>query len=403
MHNSYRHARSRNMAALLQKIIEHGPITKRDLQYRSQLSWGTVSTHTAELIDRKFVIEEKAKHGDLMGRTPFLLDVSNVHNLVVGIDVNLDGVTSVLTDLRCRVLKKAVQPIKAYEPNIVLDAISCVIEGLIPTAGSISNIIGIGLALPGNVDQETGMWTYRYAPNVVDFSICRRLQERYHCHVVIDHDPNCIARAEQTVGIARGFENFVLVRLSTGIGASLVVNNQVYQGSHKAAGEFGHICIAVEGPLCRCGKKGCLEAYSSKHAVLGDAQALAQRADTDSVLVRIYGEKGQLTLDDLFYAADTDDKEAIEILENAARYLGIAIANLVNVLDPRCVILWGDLATSKEHFVDVVRNEVDKHANTAYTFAVEVSSLGQEGASIGAAALIVDDILQGIYPALEGI
>lgn len=385
-----------NSLLIFETILKYGPITKKELKDKTNLSWGTISTVTSTLLEKNILTEEK-KIGSIPGRNPINLDICQSDHLIIGIDVNIDNVSIVLNDTKCRTLHETYAAIDKYETNAILEAIDKGIRSMSEYAGGMQKITGIGIALPGHVDTVTGVWEYKYTfGEYISFPIVEVLRKKYNCYICADHDPNCIALAEQYAGMAKDIDNFLMIRLSSGIGMGMVLNGKIYRGAYENTGQFGHICVSRNGPLCRCGKTGCLETYVSIKAIEKTAKTVAQSSRIPTIL-----NKDRIVLADVLNAARLGDKAAIDILFTAAEQLGIALANVVNILNPEAVILWGELSTDEDHFVSVVRDTVNSNITDNNSTIVKASGVGAKGAAIGAAALVMQDILSGKHTLLD--
>ncbi|HWQ78926.1 MAG TPA: ROK family protein, partial [Anaerovoracaceae bacterium] len=386
-----------NSLLIFETILKYGPITKKELKERTNLSWGTISTVTSALLDKKILTEEK-KLEHIPGRNPIDLDICQSDHLIVGIDINIDKISIVLSDTKCRTIFETYETIEKYEINAILNAIDRGIKSMADYAGGMQKITGIGIALPGNMNTLTGIWEYNYTfGEHINFPIIEELSKKYNCYVCADHDPNCIALAEQYAGVARDFSNFLMIRLSSGIGMGIVLNGKIFRGAYENAGQFGHICVSRNGPLCKCGKTGCLETYVSIKAIERTAMTVAQSSRIPTVL----DKKEPLVLADVLEAARLGDAAARDILLTAAGHLGIALANIVNILNPEAVILWGELSMDEDDFVSHVRKTIFNNTADNNGMVVKASEVGAKGAAVGAAALVMQDILSGKHPLLD--
>ena len=383
---SHAEMRRANTNYILECIREKGPITKRKIQQLTKLSWGTVSGIIGVLLKDKIIIEKDSEDQNLGGRKPRVFDINPDRNYLLGIDVSLEGITGVLIDLKYRVVSEISRELSSRELHTVFNQIEETVSSLIETGGGKDKVLGIGLALPGYVDPVNGIWRFtHHFIGAQNNPIQEEISRRCGLPVKIDHDPRCVALMEQRIGCAKQIENFVLIRISMGIGMALIVGGHIYTGNDAGSGEFGHITVQEGGPLCQCGRYGCLEEYSSNRAVIQYAMT-AQRNGSSELLSNL-SKKGSLSVQDVIACADENDPASLEILHRAATYLGIAVANIINVLNPDLLSIHGELGRSEKHFALVLRETVEKHVWKRFNRNITFAEISGASAAIGAALL----------------
>lgn len=234
----------------------------------------------------------------------------------------------------------------------------------------------IGVGVPGLVDASGVL---RAAPNVAgvrDLDVRSALEQRLDIPVVVDNDATAACWAEREIGAARGADECALVTLGTGIGGGLVAGGRLVRGAHGYAGEFGHMIVNPDGPLCVCGQHGCWERYASGTGLAWLAREAGAAAD-------VRGE-------DVTAAAARGDAEAIAIMAGFGRWVAVGIANLVNALDPQVIVLGGGLVEAGEVLMQPVRAALDElwlGAEARPHLRVVPAELGERAGSIGAALL----------------
>nr|MBA3443115.1 ROK family protein [Pyrinomonadaceae bacterium] len=210
---------------------------------------------------------------------------------------------------------------------------------------------------------------------------------------VVDNDANTGALGEICYGAARGARNIVYLTVSTGIGGGIVIDGEIYHGSHSFAGECGHMTLVPDGPLCSCGKRGCLEALCSGTAIARQA-ALAVGTGTNSrsvnVLLEMAGGKPEnITAKLVFEAARAGDELALSLVDKVCDYLGLAVANLINLFDPEMVVIGGGVAKAGRLLFDPLNHEIEKHVMAFHANRVKCvpAALGDDSVLLGAVAL----------------
>ncbi len=210
---------------------------------------------------------------------------------------------------------------------------------------------GLGIATPGWVDTERGV--VPAAPQLIgwrDVPLVEMLQERLGLTVRLENDANAAALGENAFGAGRGTRHMLYITVSTGVGAGIIVDGRLYGGAKGSAGEIGHTIVDPSGPLCGCGNRGCLEALSSGTAIARRAAEAADRGDS-AALAGIREREGRLSARLVADAARKGDAASIAIYEEAGRFLGIALANAVNLLSPEAIILGGGVMQAKDLFL----------------------------------------------------
>lgn len=221
------------------------------------------------------------------------------------------------------------------------------------------------------------------------------LGERFHIPAIVDNDANTAALGEVYFGAARGARNIVYLTVSTGIGGGIIIDGKIYHGAHSFAGECGHVTLVPDGPLCSCGKRGCLEALCSGTAIARQAQAaLAGEAATNwgrtKVLREMAGdEPGNITAKLVFEAAQAGDGLAASLVNKVCVYLGIVAANLINLFDPEMVVIGGGVAKAGGLLFDPLNHEIEKHVMPLHgnRFKCVPAALGDDSVLLGAVAL----------------
>ena len=230
-------------------------------------------------------------------------------------------------------------------------------EALSNSTVSQRKIRAVGISFGGPVSQDRR--TVLRSMHVADwefFDLPARIESIFDCPAFLDNDANAAALGEWQFGAGRGFSDLAYIQVSTGVGAGLILNNQVYRGL-GLAGEFGHLTVLEHGPACTCGKYGCLESLCSGWAIAREGRALLA-SGTKSDLDNLCGGKPEnLTAEIVLQACQTGDPAACALVEQAFRYLAIGIANLIKLVDPQSVVLGGGLTRSQQ----VMHNTLARH------------------------------------------
>src|SRR5438034_270795 len=271
----------------------------------------------------------------------------------------------------------------------VVDRIVGVIEGVIldtinETGVTRKDFLGIGIGAPGPLDREKGLVVV--APNLGwrDFPLRDRITSRLGLPATLDNDANCATVGEWWLGAARGGRNVVGITIGTGIGGGIIIDGELYHGSSDVAGEIGHTTIDVNGRLCKCGNYGCLEAYASGPAIATRAREALVREDAASLLPSLVdGQLERITAEIVYTAAKKGDGLANEIVRDTARYLGVGIANMLNIVNPDVVVVAGGVTRAGDALFAPLRTEVRRRAVSQGVRAARIGPGGLSGPAGG--------------------
>jgi len=310
---------------------------------------------------------------------------------VIGVDLGGTKIHTALAAGDGNILAETRVPTETVKgPSHVIGRIIATIEQIREQAGVSPGFIeAVAVGAPGPLDVANGV--IHFAPNLRwrDVPLKKLLQERVQTKVMIDNDANLAALGEHVYGAGRGVENMVYITVSTGVGGGLILGGRLYHGSTDGAGEIGHITVLPDGPLCGCGARGCLEAVSSGTAIAREARRLVEHGKGQNILAQAGGKPDEISAATVADAAAGGDPEAASIISLAARFLGISVANLINLLNPDMIVLGGGVMEIGEPIWQGVRLEVEARALGAARAHVQVvpAGLGRRSGVLGAVAL----------------
>ena len=379
--------------AVLRLIWDEERISRADIARRADLSRSTVSEIVETLLATGLVAEAGvgASRG---GRRPIVLEFQDAAGTILGIDVGASHVSAILTDLRGRVLaaERAAHPVQA-DPDGTRRLLRAQVDTCLASVEPPhrQRLIGVGVAVPSPVDVRhpdrlspiaMPAWEGRHGLDelLADLGV----------PVLVDNDANLGALAERWWGAAQGLDHFAYIKIATGIGAGHVIDGRIHRGASGVGGEIGHVAIDPRGETCNCGNRGCLTTFVGGPAL--EARMLALRpVYPGSVLAT--GAPSIARLED---AARMDDPLALQVIHEVAEHLGIAIAGMLNLMNPAAVILGGRLAAVGEKLIAPLRATALRRTFVAAAAATEirVSTLGPHGIALGAATLVLDAALR---------
>lgn len=371
--------RERNRLRVIDALRTRGAISRADIARQTGLSRSTVSSLVGDLqatglvVDR--VAESAAPASPQGGRPPVLVALDQSAGAVVGLDFGHDSLRVAIADLSYAILAETYAELEVdTAAQDALDTGARLVSELIEEAGvERDRVLAAGMGLPGPIERESGLVHSPILPSWVGLNPANEMEERLELPVHLDNDANVGALGESTFGVGRGSHVMAYLRLSAGIGAGLVINGRPFRGARGIAGEIGHVLVDPQGPICRCGNRGCLETFVAGPALC----ELLRRSH------------GPLTVHDLLRLAEEGDTGCQRVLADAGRVVGRAVADLCNYLNPDLVVVGGDLSVAGDVLLEPMREAVRRFAIPAAVEDVEIvaGTLGGRAELLGALAL----------------
>ncbi len=324
---------------VLATIRSHERVARIDIARATSLSPATVTTITGELLCNG-LIEEVAPTGSKSdakrGRPRVDLKIRGQAHLVAGLKLADKNATVALMDFEGGLQGEYTQrfPQRTLGQNEVLDFIEDLLKQATAQIGlKPEDLSGVGIGLAGVIDARRGF--VHWSPTLKERNLPLRplLEDKIPLPFFIDNDVNLVALAEQWFGLGRNVNNFVVVTIEQGVGMGIVIDGKIYRGARGCGAEFGHTKVHLEGALCRCGQRGCLEAYVADYALLREANLSASASGTDNADQQVSA---------LFYKAKAGDRTAQSIFRRAGKMFALGLANVVNIFDPGLIILSGE-------------------------------------------------------------
>ncbi len=250
-----------------------------------------------------------------------------------------------------------------------------------------ASVIGIGIGIAGLVDRESGRVIQ--SPNIPALNgvpVREIFEKEFSLPVVLENDANTYAYGEKWVGAGKDFDNFVVLTLGTGLGGGIIYHGELYEGP----AEIGHMTVVSSGRYCTCGSYGCLESYASGRAIVDRAISSLEKGAESLLAKCCHGNFYKITPQFIYETAFEGDNLSREVFREAGQFLGIGIANLINILNLEAVIIGGGLVGAWEIFIEDIRKEVLKRAFKGLSSNVKImkSALSKDAGSIGAAGLL---------------
>ncbi len=331
--------RAMNRSKILDLIRTAELISRTDLARETGLSQASVTGLTADLIEEG-LIEEKQAGAYEGGRPPMLLAIKPDGVYVIGVNLSLNSIKVVIIDFQGEPNASYTLSLDRsyYSPEEIVEKIAQSIQECIWEANfSKDQIVGVGIGIPGPVDSASGI--IHFLPNYgwEEVPFRNMLRDRINHPVFIDNSSNNLAIAEYWHGSGKGIDNLMVVTVENGVGAGTILNGQLVRGHLGIASEFGHLCVDINGPLCRCGRKGCIEAFAGNNSLIRDARLLAANGDWFSSKI----SPDEIIFEDVVAELEYGNTKLIDIYKKAGNVLGIGIHNLITLLNPEIIIITG--------------------------------------------------------------
>ncbi|MEX3100971.1 ROK family transcriptional regulator [Streptomyces sp. ST1015] len=388
-----RDLRGENRFAVLHALFDLGPSSRQELARHTGLSQATVTTLVGEFLAQGVLVIAARERGGV-GRPYERLAIDPDRGRIVGVDVAETYVDATVYDLTLGVLGQGEVALDEHEngQGYVVDGIVAAIGRAVEAGGvARERIVGVGVSMPGHVHPGAGVSVF--APNWAwhDVRIEELLAARLELPVHVDNPLKAVALSEMWFGVGRSVDSMAVVNLGTGVGVGLALGGSLIRGATNNAGEWGHTLLELDGRPCRCGRRGCVEAYvgaagleATLAAIAPDHPALRRRGQRDFVVAVAEG-------------LAAGDPAVAELLARTARYLGAALGDLVNLLNVPTVTLTGWMSRAlAERLVPAVREELPRHVlpGSLPGLTVQASPVPGNAVALGMAAFTLEGFLE---------
>lgn len=380
--------RAINRSTVLNVVKEEGPIPRTEIVKLSGLSPATVSEITGDLIGEHLIYEKEAADST-GGRPPILLALNRDAAYVVGLKLAEHHINAALTDIEATVVASLTLPVADINPvDRAVAALSAAVDDVLAQASiRRERVAGVGIGLPGVIDAERGLCRYSPILDWRNVPLKEFVEQRIGIPVYIDNDVNTLTMAEKWFGAGQGVDDFLVVTVGRGVGLGVVAHGRFYRGTRGGGGEFGHTVMDPDGPLCDCGKRGCLEAYVADPALVRAAREAMEPGLGGS-------DPDMLTIERVTELAWAGNDALRVIFVRAGRMLGIGMANLINILNPALIIVSGEGVRAGDLLFQPMREAVTQYAFNGLVDDAEIvtQDWGDEAWAHGAASLVLQEI-----------
>ena len=382
---------------VIQLVKKNGAMTRADLARLTDYSRSKINGCIDALVEKEYLkgIGSGASNG---GRRPRKFDINGGYGFVAGVEIGATSIELLLADLAGKTYARYDEAANVREgPEVILDRVCSLLHKMMAEHGaSPAFLFGMGLGVPGPVDFASGVVVSPpIMPGWDAYPIRGLIEKRFpSVNVVVDNDVNVMARGELYGGAGTGIEDLIFVKIGTGIGCGIVCDGKIYRGSNGCAGDIGHICVDKNGPLCRCGNVGCLEAMAAGPIIAERAVKAALDGDSP-ILLKHYENNGKrLRAENVGYAASEGDTISIEIIRDSGRMIGEVLASLVNFYNPSMILIGGGISNIGNLLLSSIRQATLRRSLPLATRDLRIifSPMGSDAGVVGAMALAIDSV-----------
>ncbi|WP_431915087.1 ROK family protein [Nonomuraea jabiensis] len=376
-----RDLRRGNRAMLLRALYFGGPATRNDLSAATGLSPATVSTMTGDLLSENVVVEAGQVDSD-GGRPRVVLRVNPAYGYAVGVDVGETQVSVELFDLEMTKLARAHYAVRSarHDPELVARHILAGVDTVIAESEvPAERVLGVGVGVPGIVEPGPDALVRAKTFGWEAVPLGALLRAGTSLSLFVDNGAKTMGQAELWFGSGRGTRDAIIVLMGSGVGGTVVTDGQIYRGAGKAAGEVGHLKLVAGGRACRCGARGCLEAYLGAEAILDRGGVVADSADEEAALARLLDEGSPVIA------------ESVELL-------GVGLSSLVHLFNPERIVIggWAGLMLGGRMLAEIrAATAANTQAQPFQPETVVLGRLGPDAVALGAATLVLEPFFQG--------
>ena len=309
----------------------------------------------------------------------------------IGIDVGGTGIQMGVVDEKGQIIAKGAIVTRTDIPfeDQVKAMADCALETLEKSGHTLIELASIGLGIPGIADQKTGVVPFCTNLGWKNVPLRETFQKYIDKPIFIDNDATVAGLAESVAGVSANTDSSVFLTLGTGVGAGIVIRGKVWSGFHGVGSEVGHMIMEIDGEPCSCGNRGCLERYTSATAIIRMAREAVAKHPDSLIMSLCGGDPSLINAKMVFGAAREGDEQGLKVFRRYARYLGQAIATIVNFFDPEVIVLGGGVSKAGKFLLDAVREEAPKYCiyKSMPISRIELAELGPDAGIIGAAML----------------
>jgi glucokinase-like ROK family protein len=395
----------RSEVGILRLIHENNRISRIELAKRTGSSAASITAIAHRLINKRLIVES-GQASTHFGRKPVLLSVRNDAAYVMGVDLGSFFVRVVVADINGNLVYKVQTETELSQGRewVLSKTFKLIEKAMKDSRIARSSIKGIGIGHSGVIDIQRGIvLSLPRAGQMLEWKnvpLRSMLEERFGLPCSLEDTVRTRAIAEKHFGLGANLSDFIYIDVGMGIGATIFIDGDIYRGPGGNAGEFGHMTVDERGPLCSCGNNGCVEALASCAAIIQTVRGAIERGVNTKVRDLAQGNPQNISIEIIAQAAMENDSLAFRVLHEAVSHIAVALADVVNLLNPKVIIFGGALFQSAPQLLleelkrPLKQRALEKSANEV---ELKVSTLGREAGALGAARLISETVLDRLY------
>lgn len=383
--------KSVNKSLVLNKIRTSEPTSRAQIAKETKLTPPTVSSIVKELIEEELVVESDLGESQ-GGRKPTMLLINHNAFYIIGVDAGARSIKCFAGNLSGEVIARAepktiTKPISKEE---FMEKMIDIIQSVLNSLSDPNKVLGIGVAMHGVVDVDRGISLVASDLNFHDMPIKDELESTFNMIVQVENDVRAMALGESWFNVGGNAESMLAVNLGArGVGAGLVIDGKLYHGVANLAGEVGHMTIDLSGDLCDCGSRGCFQTFAT-----GDA--IAKRA-RETLAIPDDSDAGELTSEQIYQKAIAGNEALAGMLKETGEIIGIALTNLIHVINPGRIVLGGGVSKAESLILPVVKETIKQRGLTpeAKQTSVGITTFGDDATLMGALSLLLVELFEG--------
>ncbi len=400
--NSVDHAamRDMNISLILNTLHNESPLSRAGLANRTGLNKGTISTMVKELLEVNLVQEigTVASSSDL-GRPAIYLETNPDGGYMIGVEIGVDFVSIITVNFAIEIVARRYESTLKYinQQAIMARILFLLKEACDQAKKSGRPVFGIGIGLPGLVDTMSGKLLF--APNLgwKDVPIKSLVESVVDVPVFVSNEANLAALGENYFGAGQDSSYLLFINSGVGLGGGILINGRLVNGATGFAGEVGHMIVQQDDSAitCNCGNIGCWETVAGRDALFNRVQTAIESGQSSWITDKLDGDMSRLSISLIVEAAKNNDSIALTALQETGKWLGIGAANLINVINPECVIFGGVLMGAHEFLMPIIRQTVNEHTLPWMHEGIELVTAkhGEDAAVMGGVAIVYEDVL----------
>jgi glucokinase-like ROK family protein len=400
--NSIDHAamRDMNISLILNTLHNESPLSRASLANQTGLNKGTISTMVKTLLEAGFIREIGTDESSTdPGRPAIQLETNPTGGSLIGAEIGVDFISIVTVNFAIEVVSRRYEStLKLFGQQAIMERFLFLLkETYEQEAKSGRPVFGVGIGVPGLVDTANGRLLY--APNLgwKDVPIKELVESAIDIPVFVANEANLAALGESYFGAGQDSDNLLFISSGVGLGGGIVINGRLVNGATGFAGEVGHMIVQQDAAAitCNCGNKGCWETVAGRDALFTRIQTAIQNNQPSKLTNMIGNDMSRLSIPFIMEAAQQKDSVTLNALTETGKWLGIGIANLVNVINPDCVVFGGALMNAHEFLLPIIRQTVDANTLSWIHEGVKIVTAkhGEDAAVMGGAAIVYRDVL----------